>query len=51
MSVIGTGAAENPKKVRWSTGKHILAAMGITIVATMLIAAILYRIIAPIAGV
>jgi PiT family inorganic phosphate transporter len=51
MSVIGTGAAENLKKVRWSTGKHILAAMGITIVATMLIAAILYRIIAPIAGV
>jgi len=51
MSVIGTGAAENPRKVRWSTGKHILAAMGITIIATIILAAILYRIIAPLAGV
>lgn len=51
MSVIGAGAAENPKKVKWSVGKHILFAMAITIVVTMVIAACLYRIIAPVIGV
>jgi len=51
MSVIGVGAAENPKKVKWSVGKHILIAMGITIIVTLVIAACLYRIIAPVTGV
>ncbi len=51
MSVLGVGAAENAKKVRWSTGKHILLAMAITIAVTIVIAAALYRIIAPFFGV
>jgi PiT family inorganic phosphate transporter len=51
MSVLGVGAAENPRKVRWSTGKHILIAMAITIVITMGFAAALYRSIAPFIGV
>jgi PiT family inorganic phosphate transporter len=51
MSVLGVGAAENPKKVKWSVGKHILIAMGITVLITMVLAICLYRIIAPITGV
>lgn len=51
MSVLGVGAAENPKKVRWSTAKHILIAMASTIVVTIVIAAVLYRIIALFMGV
>ncbi len=51
MSVLGVGAAENPKKVRWTTGKHILIAMASTFVVTMAIAALLYRILAPFMGV
>lgn len=51
MSVLGVGAAENAKKVRWSTGKHILIAMAITIVVTMGISFALYRIASPFAGV
>lgn len=51
MSVLGVGAAENPKKVKWSTGKNILIAMAGTIAMTMAIAAALYQIIAPAAGV
>jgi PiT family inorganic phosphate transporter len=50
MSVLGVGAAENPKKVKWSVGKHILISMAITIVITMAIAAALFLIIAPFAG-
>ena len=51
MSVIGVGAAENPKKVKWSVGTHILIAMIITIPVTLLISAGLYRIISLIIGV
>ena len=51
MSVIGVGAAENLKKVKWSVGRHILAAMGTTIIVTMVIAACLFRILSPFAGV
>jgi inorganic phosphate transporter, PiT family len=49
--VLGVGAAENPRKVRWSVGSHILIAMVITIPVTMLISAVLYLIISPFAGV
>jgi PiT family inorganic phosphate transporter len=51
MSVLGVGAAENPRKVTWSVGTHILIAMIITIPATMLISAILYLIASSITGV
>lgn len=51
MSVLGVGAAQNPRKVRWSTGKKILIAMAVTIIVTMGIAFALYRIVAPFAGV
>jgi PiT family inorganic phosphate transporter len=51
MSVIGVGASENPKKVKWSVGTHILIAMIITIPVTMLVSAVLYRIISLVMGV
>jgi PiT family inorganic phosphate transporter len=51
MSVLGVGAAENPRKVKWSTGTHILIAMIITIPVTMVMSAVLYLIISPFAGV
>lgn len=51
MSVLGVGAAENPRKVKWEVGKHILVAMLVTIPFTMAIAAVMYRIIAPLLGV
>lgn len=50
MSVIGVGAAENPKKVKWSIGKHILIAMLVTIPVTILISAVLYWLISPLTG-
>jgi PiT family inorganic phosphate transporter len=50
MSVIGVGAAENPKKVKWSIGTHILIAMLVTIPSTMLISAVLYWLISPVTG-
>jgi PiT family inorganic phosphate transporter len=51
MSVIGVGAAENPRRVRWSVGREIVIAMLMTIPATMLIAGGLYLVISPFAGV
>jgi PiT family inorganic phosphate transporter len=51
MSVLGVGAAENPRKVKWEVGRHILVAMLVTIPATILIAGAMYRIISPFAGV
>jgi len=51
MSVIGVGAADNPRKVKWSVGTHILIAMIITIPVTMLISAVLYLIVSPFTGV
>ena len=51
ISKIGVGAAENPRKVKWSAGTHILIAMIITIPVTMLISAVLYLIISPFTGV
>ena len=50
MSVLGVGAAENPRKVKWEVGRHILTAMLVTIPATMLISGILYLILFPVIG-
>jgi len=51
MSVMGVGAAENPKKVKWEIGKQIVIAMAVTIPVSMLISAVLYIIISPFTGV
>jgi phosphate/sulfate permease len=45
------GAAENPRKVKWSTGAHILIAMIITIPVTMLMSAALYLFVSLFTGV
>ncbi|MCU0631741.1 MAG: inorganic phosphate transporter [Methanolinea sp.] len=37
-SVIGVGAAENPRKMHWSVGREILLAMIVTIPVTMVLA-------------
>lgn len=50
-SIIGVGAAENPKKVRWTTGRDIVAAMIVTIPITMIISGMIYHIISYIARV
>ena len=50
MSVLGVGAAENPRKVKWDVGKHILVAMLVTIPLTMAIAAVMYMVVAPFMG-
>ena len=50
MSLLGVGAAENPRKVKWEVGRHILTAMLVTIPATMLISGILYLILFPVIG-
>jgi PiT family inorganic phosphate transporter len=51
ISVFGVGAAENPRKVKWEVGKHILIAMLVTIPATLLVAATLYLVISHLVGV
>jgi PiT family inorganic phosphate transporter len=51
MSVLGVGAAENPRKVKWEVGKHILVASVVTIPLTMVIALIMYWLVAPFTGV
>jgi PiT family inorganic phosphate transporter len=50
MSVLGVGAAENAKKVKWEVGKHIIVAMAVTIPVTMAIAAGMYLILSPFTG-
>ena len=50
-SIIGTGAAENPKKVNWSTGKEIVIAMIITIPVTVIISGAIYHIVALTGGI
>jgi inorganic phosphate transporter, PiT family len=50
MSVLGVGAAENPRKVKWEAARHILTAMAVTIPATMLISGVLYRLLFPVIG-
>ncbi|TAJ45767.1 inorganic phosphate transporter [Methanofollis fontis] len=49
-SVIGVGAAENPKKVHWPVGREIIAAMVVTIPVTMAIGAAVYLGISPFTG-
>jgi len=51
MSVLGVGAAENPRKVTWGVGEHILVAMVVTIPATMVFAGCIYLIISFFTGV
>ncbi|HMK16257.1 MAG TPA: inorganic phosphate transporter, partial [Methanomicrobiales archaeon] len=43
-SVMGVGAAENPRKVQWSVGKEIILAAVLTLPGTMLLAASLYSV-------
>ncbi len=50
MSVLGVGAAENPRKVKWEVGRHILVAMVVTIPATTILAGILYLLLFPLTG-
>jgi inorganic phosphate transporter, PiT family len=51
MSVLGVGAAENPRKVKWVVGYHILAAMFVTIPSTIIISGIICLILVPVLGV
>ena len=51
MSVVGVGAAENPRKVKWSVGTHILIAMIITLPVTMVISGVLYSEVSLFTGV
>ena len=46
LSVIGVGSADNPRKVRWSVGKEIVAAFLITIPVTMIISGVVYLVLA-----
>jgi len=50
MSVLGVGAAENVKKVKWEVGGHIITAMIVTIPVIMLIAGLLYLLVSPVLG-
>jgi PiT family inorganic phosphate transporter len=50
MSVLGVGAAENAKKVKWEVGRHIVTAMVVTIPITMLIAGCLYLLVSTVMG-
>jgi PiT family inorganic phosphate transporter len=50
-SILGVGAADNIRRVKWAVGKEILIAMVVTIPFTMLISAILYYLISPFTGV
>jgi PiT family inorganic phosphate transporter len=50
MSVIGVGAAENPRKVKWSVGTHILIAMLVTMPVTIVISAVLYSVVSLFTG-
>ena len=50
-SIIGVGAAENPKKVNWITGRDIVIAMIVTIPVTIIISWTAYHLIGYIPGV
>ncbi|ADN36714.1 phosphate transporter [Methanolacinia petrolearia DSM 11571] len=50
-SIIGVGAAENPKKVKWSTGRDIVTAMIMTIPVTMVISGTIYYFISYLTGI
>ncbi|MDK2973998.1 MAG: inorganic phosphate transporter, PiT family [Methanofollis sp.] len=49
-SVIGLGAAENPRRVHWQVGKEIVAAMVVTIPGTALVGALVYLIVSLLTG-
>jgi PiT family inorganic phosphate transporter len=51
MSVLGVGAAENMKKVKWDVGRDIVTAMVITIPITMALSGLLYLVLSPFTGV
>ncbi len=49
-SVIGVGAAENPRRLNWSAANEVVIAMLITIPATAALAALVVLLVAPFAG-
>lgn len=49
-SVIGVGAAENPRRIQWSVGKEIFLAMVLTIPATITVSYMLSSLILMFAG-
>lgn len=49
-SVLGVGAAENARRVKWSVGKDILIAMLVTMPLTAIMAALIYWGISPFTG-
>lgn len=49
-SIIGVGAAENPRRLNWSAAEAVVIAMLITIPATAALAAFVMFLIAPFAG-
>jgi PiT family inorganic phosphate transporter len=50
-SLIGVGAAENPRKLNWRAADEVIIAMLTTIPATALLAAVVVLLVAPIAGI
>lgn len=50
-SVLGVGAAENARRVKWAIGKDILIAMLVTIPVTTFLAAVMYTAISLFTGV
>jgi PiT family inorganic phosphate transporter len=49
-SILGVGAAENPKKVRWTVGRQIVVTLLVTIPATMVLAAVIYMVFHQVTG-
>ena len=49
-SVIGVGAAENPRRLNWNAANEVVIAMLITIPATAALAAFVVLLVAPFAG-
>jgi PiT family inorganic phosphate transporter len=49
-SVIGVGAAENPRRLNWETANEVVIAMVITIPATAALAALVVLLVASLAG-
>lgn len=46
-TIIGVGAAVNPRKMHWSVGRDIVLAWVITIPSTMLLSGLLYVVLSP----
>lgn len=49
-SILGVGAAQNPKKMRWTVGRQIVISLLVTIPATMALGAAISLIVIHIAG-